>query len=747
MPYLPPIEHTLHYLEYQLPDGSLLARLLPNDEHFLAPDTDALRERLQSNYRDEVMGNVRRTRTAKRIELKLLEVSTQLVRGRNRRRPRLLEQAVELKIPAVRIRQRGSWFARAFFPDGTHNTIHGEQVRQIHHRLRVHAEDYFAYQSPHEVLAAVRITPPVLKKMALTFEGEREAKTTGPGAVPALASFAYRFHPKRAKSKVPDLLIGRDREVEEVQRILRTENGSALLTGESRVGKSAILRRAWGKLDEEQRKPGLWILDPAYFERDVEHFGDYQQNVDKLVEAAEASGGVLWLQNLDALLLPRDNNQQPVLIMNYLAGFMRAGRVRLVAEATPEQQRVLKRRVPDLMAAFTTVAVAPMNEAEGMRVLVEMANAYRKQRRFPVSPEATRRIHRLMMRFHRDRSFPGKSVRFLHDAVAHQRRRKQTELTETDVLAYFHHATGLPAAISDEFQANDPRAHFKQRIIGQERAVEVLTQTVNVFRAGINDPGKPVRVLLFAGPTGVGKTESVVALAEYFYGAEGRKRLLRVDMSEYNHPFRVRRLVGEGTTPSPLVERVREQPFTIILLDEIEKAHASVWTTLMTLFDEGTLTDAAGRTTDFSNTIIVLTSNLGSNEARGVRIGAGANEDQRFLGAVRRELPPEVRNRIDETVVFQPLRPEHMARIARLTLERYAERPGFRDRNLQLKFSEALVAEVGRRGYDPERGARALRQAVDLLVGRVLNDRLFHEPSLADRTLRLDWRDSGLVVE
>ena len=743
--YLSGIERTIYYLEYPLPDGSLLVRLLPNDDHLLVPDRDALREQLHTEFRKEALANARALMADKRIELKLLSVSTVPVRN-HERRLRLMEAGVPILLPTVRWQRNGVWQARAYFPDSSFKTIYGDRVGQVHTWLREYAASYFSHHPPHEVLAAVRMTPPTLEKIALDLSGvpprvKRRQDTS------ELSTYAFRYDPKRSRANVPDLLIGRDPEVERVQKLLMSGRGSVLLAGESRVGKSAILRRAWSQLDEDTRQPGLWILDPAHFERDVEHFGDYQKNVNQLVEAVEASGGVLWFQNMDALLLSKDRGSaQPVLIMNYLATFLRAGRLRILAETTPEQRRILQRRSPDLMAAFTLVSVEPMNDTRGMRVLLEVADAYRKQRKFFVAPEATRRIHRLMVRFYRDRSFPGKSVRFLHDAVAHQRRRKQTQLTERDVLDYFHHATGLPASISDEFQTHDPREHFAGRIVGQARAVEVLTQTVHVFRAGINDPGKPVRVLLFAGPTGVGKTESVVALAEYFYGPAGRNRLLRIDMSEYHHPYRVRRLVGEGSTAGPLVERVREQPFTIILLDEIEKAHPSVWTTLMTLFDEGTLTDAAGRTTDFSNTIIVLTSNLGSNEARGVQLGGTSRTDQRFLGAIHRELPPEVRNRIDETVVFQPLRPEHMQRIGRLELERYAQRPGFTERNLRLAFTESVVAEVARRGYDPERGARALRQVVDRSVGRQLNDLLFREPTLADRTLRLDWVEGELVV-
>ena len=298
-------------------------------------------------------------------------------------------------------------------------------------------------------------------------------------------------------------------------------------------------------------------------------------------------------------------------------------------------------------------------------------------------------------------------------------------VTETDVAAVVAARTGIPVGelVAGELEKlQELEADLHARVIGQDAAVETVADTIRRARVGLSEGDRPLGTFLFLGPTGVGKTELVKALSERLFGTE--KSLVRIDMSEFREPHTVARLIGsppgyvgygEG---GQLTEPVRRRPYSVVLLDEIEKAHPEVWNVLLQVMDDGRLTDGEGRTVDFANTVLVMTSNLGAPKSKKQALGfASAGEDERddvaaqMVAAAKRAFLPEFVNRIDELVVFDALSAEQVERIGELIVERVEQRLAF-ERDIELEVEPQLVARLAREGFDPEYGARPLQRHV-----------------------------------
>ena len=299
-------------------------------------------------------------------------------------------------------------------------------------------------------------------------------------------------------------------------------------------------------------------------------------------------------------------------------------------------------------------------------------------------------------------------------------------VTEADVAAVVAARTGIPVGelVAGELERlAELERDLHARVVGQEAAVETVADTIRRARVGLSEGDRPLGTFLFLGPTGVGKTELVKALAERLFGTE--KALVRIDMSEYREPHTVARLIGSPPgyvgygDGGQLTEPVRRRPYSVVLLDEIEKAHPEVWNVLLQVMDDGRLTDGEGRTVDFANTVLVMTSNLGAGQARKQPLGFGAGDGgddreaaaERMIAAARRAFLPEFVNRIDELVVFDALTGEQVERIARLMVDRVRDRLRT-ERAIELTVGDALIARLARDGFDAEYGARPLQRHI-----------------------------------
>jgi ATP-dependent Clp protease ATP-binding subunit ClpC len=325
---------------------------------------------------------------------------------------------------------------------------------------------------------------------------------------------------------------------------------------------------------------------------------------------------------------------------------------------------------------------------------------------------------------------------------------------EADVAGIVATRTGIPVGelVAGELERlQDLEDDLHARVIGQEEAVAAVADTVRRARVGLAEGDKPLGTFLFLGPTGVGKTELVKALAERLFATE--KSLVRLDMSEFREPHTVARLIGSPPgyvgygDGGQLTEPVRRRPYSVVLLDEIEKAHPEVWNVLLQLMDDGRLTDGEGRTVDFSNTVVVMTSNLGAGDARrglGFTAGEAASSADRMLAAAKSAFLPEFLNRIDEIVTFAALTPEQVEQICALVVGRTAERLR-EERGITLEVTPALVARLARDGFDPQFGARPLQRHVRRTLERALTQGIL-DGSLRDGgAVRADVGADGAV--
>jgi ATP-dependent Clp protease ATP-binding subunit ClpC len=329
-------------------------------------------------------------------------------------------------------------------------------------------------------------------------------------------------------------------------------------------------------------------------------------------------------------------------------------------------------------------------------------------------------------------------------AFAGGRQRTVAEVTAEDIAEVVSRATGIPVSqLTQEERERLLRleGQLHERVVGQEEAVSVIAESIRRARAGLSDPDRPIGSFLFIGPTGVGKTELARTLAEALFGEEAA--MVRIDMSEFQERHTVSRLVGAPPgyvgyeEAGQLTESVRRRPYSVLLLDEIEKAHPDVFNILLQILDDGRLTDSQGRTVDFKNTVIIMTSNMGAE-----RIQAHARRNESFeelkedmMQILRSHLRPEFVNRIDEIVVFRALTKEQIADIARLLLERTTRR--LRAQDTDLEFTEEAVELLAEEGFDPEFGARPLRRTIQRRVDNDLS-RMVLEGSLnpGDELLR-----------
>jgi hypothetical protein len=398
---------------------------------------------------------------------------------------------------------------------------------------------------------------------------------------------------------------------------------------------------------------------------------------------------------------------------------------RLLAEMTAEQFRVLQERDRGLADQFHVLPVREPSESETRRILIHVVRRMEAEHECRFDLEVVPAAMDLQRRYVRDQAMPGKAAGFVAQLGLKYRER---EITRGDALREFSAKSGLAVGFLDtaaKLERREVVEALSKRVIGQTEAVAALADVVAIAKARLNDPGRPLGTFLFLGPTGVGKTQTAKSLAAYLYGDESR--LVRFDMNEYVEPSSLARLIGTFAQPEGLLtSAVRRQPYCVLLLDEVEKADPGVFDLLLQVLGEGRLTDAVGRTSDFTNAIIVMTSNLGTREASssfGLK-PAKASRREVFLDAARGFFRPEFFNRIDRIVPFEPLEREDIAAIARQLISGLFGREGLVHRRCVLRVEPAAMGRIIEQGYHPQLGARALKRAVEKQLTQPIANRL-----------------------
>lgn len=615
--------------------------------------------------------------------------------------------------------------------------------------------DYY----PVDLYDLASMPKPSLEVIPMKLKGKKRAKPLvrrpGKNAFPSLQRLAEQMPPVktglRRMSALPDIAWEMGETTAHVMRLLK-QQVNVLVCGYPGVGKSAVLRQVIAEVaragKRDPRPQTFWRLFAQRITASARYLGEWQENVDMLVDDLQAANGVLWVEDLTQLATDGGSGPEDS-IAAYMRSFLVQGKIQIMGEITPPQLDSLRRLLPGFAELFQVVEIPEMPEKKVTAVMDHFAAYAQRQHGIKFETESLNRAYRLLNRFYPYERFPGKAIKFLSRCMHEAMVSEVKNVDKSGVIETFIQMTGMPELfLRDDLRLDqeDMRRYFAGQIIGQPAAVDALCDIVKIFKAGLNNPHKPIATFMFSGPTGVGKTASAKALASFFFGkGQERSPLIRIDMSEFQSPGDIYRLVGRGNEVGMLVREVREKPFSVLLLDEIEKADPSVFDALLTLLDEGILTDAAGRATNFRNTIIILTTNLGASNRQAIGLRPADDQPQRYLSAIEGFFRPEFVNRIDQVVLFNALRQAEIEQIARKELSGLREREGIRMRGLELSFTDRLVEFLSEKGFDEKFGARPLQRAIETQVVQPLARWLLANPQTANRALMLDYAD-GLRV-
>lgn len=553
--------------------------------------------------------------------------------------------------------------------------------------------------------------------------------------------------------------FGRDALATTLAQRLATERASMLLVGESGCGKTTLLHDAVRRARKQllpvaqaslpvvaaQR---FWRTSGARFIAGMKYLGQWEERCEQMIEELRSVEGTLLVDNLLELVRVggRDPNSS---VGAFLLPYLERGELRMVAEATPTELDACRRLLPGLVEQLSLVRVAEFTPGEAREVLDRLLAHVGQQHHISVATDVSDEIYRLFQRFQPYAAFPGPAAVFARKLVDSVSTRRAAQVTAADVYPQFQAQAGLPDfLLRDEIALPHAEvlAHFEQAVLGQPVAARHAAAIVTTLKTGLNDPERPLGVLLFCGPTGVGKTEMAKALARYLFGAGQMKdRLVRLDMSEYAGPGAARRLLLSASgEPSEFIKRVRMQPFSVVLLDEIEKAAPEVHDVLLGVLDEGRLTDRFGRTTSFRSAVILLTSNVGSQRA--AVAGFGDDVPPSLEREVLATFRPEFFNRLDAVVTFAPLSPAVIRELAQRELRALAERDGLAKSRLTLTWTDELIGWLAREGCDARYGARPLQRVVEQQVVAPLARWLVAHRDLVDAEVEVRLGGAGVEV-
>lgn len=510
-----------------------------------------------------------------------------------------------------------------------------------------------------------------------------------------------------------------------IDAVLKYLHGPApravVLVGESGTGKTAVVQELTHRLMHAAEPWLVLRMTPQDFMAQTRYLGEWETRVRNVVEAVRPPRRViLYVPNIHELAWMGTWDKSEASVASALAPFIERGDVAILGESTIEAFRKGLGANRSLRRLFHVIELHKTDDAETRQILQAVADEAGAM----VPDSVLDRLGELADFFVAGTAQPGRSVGLLRRVLG-VTAGKHGPITEKDVLATLSSSTGIPVDLLDDSVAmnrEQVRGFFESRVMGQPEAVDAVVDLVTLIKAGLTDPAKPYGVLLFVGPTGVGKTELARSLAENLFGDPGR--LIRLDMSEFATFEAFERLIGQGyraTEPGLLTSAVRERPFAVLLFDEIEKAHPNIYNLCLQIFDAGRLTDTQGRTADFRRTIIIMTSNVGSSISTEGYVGfgrkAGAAPDREMtMRELGRWFRPEFLNRLDRIVTFRPLAAETAEKIARREVAHVLERSGIARRKLVVDVDPAVLPVLLREGYSPAFGARPLKRTVERLV-------------------------------
>ncbi len=531
-------------------------------------------------------------------------------------------------------------------------------------------------------------------------------------------------------------LIGHAPEYDRLTDVLaRPGRPNALLVGEPGAGKSTLVAHLAFRIIKDRVPPPLFDKRLVRFEIGSlvagAAEGELQNRVKRVLDEIMTAGNIiLYVPDIHNLL--KTSGQMRISAADMLLPAFKSSAFSVIGSSYPQEFKQYIQPNNDFASAFEVIKVQEISEAEAARFLVYDSLFLERQYRMVISFAAIKEAVTLAHKYFRQKLLPASAEDLLKETLADAAEKRKKILTAADVIAVAEKKVNIPIHKAGKAEAEtllNLEELIHQRLIDQDEAVKAVSRSLREYRSGLSRKGGPIAAFLFVGPTGVGKTELSKILAKIQFGSS--ETMARFDMSEYQDKTSVTRLL-DGVT-----DRVRENPYSLLLLDEFEKAHGDILNLFLQVFDDGRLTDSLGRTVDFQNTIIIVTSNAHSDFIKkGIESGVPIKE---LAEQLKRKLTdnfrPELLNRFSDVIVFKPLSPADIQAIARIQLKDLAATLR-ESQGIELKFDESVVAEVARLGFDPAFGARPLRNTISEKLRGPLAEKILRGEVKKGGTLR-----------
>ena len=582
------------------------------------------------------------------------------------------------------------------------------------------------------------------------------------GTTTALDKYGHDLT-KQAQAGKLDPVVGREVEIERVVQILsRRKKNNPILIGEPGVGKSAIVEglalRIVGNEAGALAGKRIITLDVASMVAGTTYRGQFEERMKSVLQELQRHPEVILFIDEIHTIIGAGNAQGSLDAANILKPALARGEVQCIGATTTNEYRTSIEKDGALERRFQKVVVRPTTPEETLSILNRLSEHYAEYHHVIYLEETLQAAVGLAERYITDRAFPDKAIDVMDEAGARAHARAKAvgdepqepyTITVDDIASVVSMMSGVPVQRVQKAETERLRTMdetLRKRVIGQDEAVNTIVRAIRRSRLGLRDPRRPIGTFFFLGPTGVGKTYLAQCLAEEMFGS--RDAVIRFDMSEYMEKHTVSLLVGAPPgyvaheDGGKLTEAVRRKPYSIVLFDEIEKAHPDIFNILLQVLDEGRLTDRQGHVVDFRNTIIILTSNVGTRQLKefGAGIGFGVSDmdtktsNQMLLKALQKTFPPEFLNRIDNVITFQPLTRDALARIVNIEVALLQER--LRKTGHQLVLTPEVTMQLTEKAYDPQNGARPVKRAIQTYLEDPLTDVLLAHPQQKRITIK-----------
>ena len=554
----------------------------------------------------------------------------------------------------------------------------------------------------------------------------------------ALEKYTVNFSQRAAEGKI-DPLIGRDREMDRLMQVLcRRRKNNPLLVGEPGVGKTAIaeglaLHIHEGKVPKVLANVEIRLLDMGGLLSGTKYRGDFEQRLKAVIAAVEKKPDtILFIDEIHTIVGAGSTSGGSMDASNLLKPALQSGSLRCIGSTTYEEHKNYIEKDRALARRFQKIDIEEPSVADTQAILKGLQSRYEEHHGVHYSDTAIKATAELADRFLTDRFLPDKAIDVLDELGASfrlnetKKRKKPRTITVRDVENVISKMARVPArstTSSDVERLKQLEIGLKEKIFGQDEALATITTAIKRSRAGLKPPERPTGAFLFAGPTGVGKTEVARQLANSL-----SVHFERIDMSEYMEKHAVARLIGSPPgyvgfeQGGLLTEAIRKHPYSVLLLDEIEKAHPDVFSILLQVMDHATLTDNNGRRADFRNVILIMTTNAGARERSERAIGFVSDTNGRDQKAIKNLFSPEFRNRLDAIISFASLDKPVMECIVNKLIHELELQ--LAEKKVTIVISAAAKSWLARKGHDPEYGARPLRRLIMQEIGDPLSEEI-----------------------